>query len=165
MFATYDGRFVTFETAPTPAGEDEMGTHLSRLAKPFLLAAPLMLVAVVPAAIYGQRSRDVAAEADRALVAALAPTADGAAVVLEPEMLCDPAAAATMITTFAEIDIDGDSHKSSVSGLGFDAVIVDLKGWIGQPSGRDKDDIVIRLERSDGGWCVADINELAAGGG
>ncbi|MDH4278045.1 MAG: hypothetical protein OEW83_08175 [Acidimicrobiia bacterium] len=151
---------MTSETARAPASEDEMGTHPSRLVRPFVLAAPLMILVLLPALLYGQRSRDVAAEADRALVDSFAPTADDTAVALDPEMLCDPSSAATLTTTFTEIDVDGDNHKSSVTGLGFDTVTVDLKGWIDEPSGPNMDDIIIRLERSGGGWCVADVKTL-----
>lgn len=148
---------MTSESAPVPPSEEDMGTHLSRLAKPFALAAPLMMVALVPAALYGQRSNDVASEANRALLGSFAPTGNGSAVVLAQEALCDPSAAATSTTSFTEIDLGGDNHKSSVSGLGFDTVTVDLEGWVGEPSGSDKDDITIRLKRSDDGWCVADV--------
>lgn len=139
-----------------------MGNQLSRLAKPFLLAAPLMVAALLPAAVYGRRSADVAAEADRALVGSLAPTDDGSAVVIDPELLCDPSSAASMTTTFTELDLSGDNHKASVTGLGFDAVTVDLKGWVGEPSGPDKDDIAIRLEKVGGQWCVAGVKSLVA---
>ncbi len=154
---------MTADTPASPVSEDEMGTHPSRLAKPFILAAPLMAAALIPAVIYGQRSRDVAAEADRALVASLAPAADDTAVALDPDALCDPAAASEMTMTFSEIDLDADNHKASVTGLGFDAVIVDLKGWVDEPSGTNADDIIIRLERSGTGWCVAGVKTRVAG--
>lgn len=151
---------VTAETAPEPSSEDQMGTHVSRLARPFILAAPLMVAALLPAAVYGQRSNDVAANADRALIGSIMPTGDGTAVTLDPEMLCDPLAAAGLSTTFAELDLHGDSHKASVTGLGFDAVIVDVEGWVDEATGPDRDDIAIRLERTDGDWCVADVTVL-----
>ncbi len=152
---------VTSESAPRPPNEEEMGTHLARLAKPFVLAAPLMVAALLPAAFYGQRSRDVAAEADRALVGSFTPTGSGSAVALDSKAFCEPNDAATMTTMFTEIDIGGDNHKSSVNGLRFDTVTVDLEGWVGEPSGQDKDNIKILLQRADGGWCVANVEALA----
>lgn len=141
-----------------------MGTHLSRLARPFMLAAPLMVAVVLPAAAYGLRSNDVAGQADRALVGSLTSTGDGTAVSLDPEMLCDPVTGAALPTVFAEVDLAGESHKASVTGLGFEAVIVDVEGRLDGASGSTPDDISIRLERGGGDWCVADVTVLGAGG-
>lgn len=157
---------MTSAPTPVPPNEEEMGPHLARLGKPFVLAAPLMVAALLPAAFYGQRSRDVAAEANRALVDSFTPTGGGSAVVLDSEAFCKPSDAATTATTFNEIDIGGDNHKSSVNGLGFDTVTVDLEGWVDEPSGqdkdRDRDSITFLLERSDGAWCVAEVKSLIA---
>lgn len=149
-------RIMTFDTESAPPSENEMGSHLSRLARPFVLAIPLMVGTLLPAALYGERSREVAADADRALVGSLAPTVDGAAVSLDPQMLCDPADADSLDTTFSELDLSGDNHKASVSGLGFDTVNVDVKGLV-QGSPGPKNDITIRLERASRGWCVVDV--------
>ena len=107
----------------------------------------------------------MAAEADRALIGSLVSTGDDTAMTIDPEMLCDPSAAATLATTFTEIDVSGDGHKASVTGLGFDSVTVDLKGWVDEPSGPDRDDIMIRLERAGNRWCVADVKTLVAATG
>ncbi len=157
-----------------------MGSQLSRLARPFALAAPLIVVTLVPATLYGLRSQSVADQADRFLVTALGLVDDGPAMALDPGALCDPASVSTMPIDFAAIDVDGDSHKASVTGIGFDAVRVDMVGRLPGPSAATQDDaavpdgtatqgdiavpddIVFRLERSDGGWCVDEVSTLLA---
>ena len=153
------------ENVPVPPSGDELGSQLMRVAKPFALAGPLMAITLVPAIWYGQRSRDVAAEADRALVASLTAVDDGQTIELDPRALCEPTATERLTTGFTDLDLGADNHKASVTGLGFDTVTVDVKGRVDQPSGSDPDDITFRLRRVDDGWCVADVMTLSAGDG
>jgi len=153
---------MTSESTPAPPDEEEMGSQLSRLARPFLLAAPLMAATLVPAVFYGQRSRSVAAEANQVLIAALAEVDEGPSRALSRDALCDPAAADSFTMTFSQVDLGDKSHKSSISGLGFDAATVDLKGWVDEPSGTIRDDIIVRLKRSGDRWCITNVKTLVA---
>ncbi len=142
---------------PTLPSEEAMGTTISRMTRPFVMVGPLMVMILVPAFLYGLQSRRVAQEADDVFVAALAPTADGSGVEFEPSLLCDPGDAATMTTTFTRLDLDGDNHKSSVNGLGFDSVTIDLQGQIDEATA-DSDDISIHLRGVAGRWCITDVS-------
>ncbi len=159
---------MTSQTTPAPPDEEEMGSHPSRLVKPFLLAAPLMALALVPAFFYGRHSDRVAADADEALMASLDSAADGPGMTLDPEALCDQANTESIATEFAVLDLVDEAHKASVTGLGFDTVTVDLKGWVESPAAIDpdtRDDISVRMERINDDWCVADVVSLAGQSG
>ena len=124
-----------------------------------------MVAVLLPAFLYGQRSRQVATDADRYLLSSLTTAADGAVVTLDPMSFCDPVTAELVTTTFVELNLDGDNHKASVTGLGFDRVTVDLKGWVEEPSttpAASEDDIIIDLQRRSDEWCVTDLRTRVA---
>ena len=148
---------------------------IKRLSKPLLLLAPLAFIIVVPAAVYGFQSRVVAAEANDALIGALVQDESGGFSV-DTAFLCRPEDDAKLTTEFADLGVDEQTHKYSVSGIGFSTVVVDLKGWSDRPdqSGSptpagteldERDDIALEVELFDDRWCVFDVRVQTAAGG
>lgn len=148
---------------------------LSRVLTPTLLLAPLTIGLLLFGIIYGWRSSQTAAELDAQAPFLVIDSPDGFRVA--PDRLCPDARDEAADLTFDSLDLDDPSRKSSISGLGFDRGVIDVKGWLEEPTGDaepaneggttaaasdpaaqdSRDDITLELRRSDGTWCVDDV--------
>ncbi len=172
-----------------------------------VLLSPLIIGLLLFGVVYGWRSSQVAADIDGQARMVIIDSPNGAKVV--PDRLCPDAPNELATLTFYRLDPDDPSRKSSISGLGFDRGVIDLKGWQEAPTAEDeavqidrttgtdddpstedgsdatqsdpaddreaareggttaaasdpaaqdsRDEITLKLRRSDGSWCVADV--------
>jgi hypothetical protein len=164
---------------------------LSRVVTPMVLLAPLIIGLLLFGVVYGRQSSQVASDIDAQASLVIVDSPDGAKLVTD--RLCPDARSELAILTFHRLDPDDPSRKSSISGLGFDRGVIDLKGWQEAPTAEDeavqtdgnepnpadrgksareggttaaasdpaaqdsRDDISLRLRRSNESWCVADV--------
>lgn len=117
------------QTEPDPTGD----SLLSRIMTPMVLLAPLAIGLPLFGIIYGGRSSQVAADIDALAPLLVIDSPEG--VRMAPHRLCPDARAELDDLVFHRLDPDDPSRKSSLSGLGFDRGVIDLKGWLEDPNG------------------------------
>ncbi len=131
------------QTVHDPTGR----SLLSRVVTPMVLLAPLLIVLLLFGVVYGWQSSQVAADIDAQASLVIIDSPDGAKLV--PDRLCSDAPSELATLTFYRLDPDDPSRKSSISGLGFDRGVIDLKGWQEAPTAQDEAVQIGRTTRTD----------------
>lgn len=137
---------------------------VKQLLRPLLLVAPLAILVVVPAVVYGRQSQSGADAADRALVSSVVVSAEGR-LSFAPDRYCGRADTTALTVDFAELGLGEEDHMSTLSGVGFNTAVVDLTGHVTSPptslsgdrSETDsdrRDDISVQMHRVDAVWCI-----------
>lgn len=136
----------------------------SRVIRPLVLLAPLTVLVLVGGVVYGRRSASAAAEIDATALSLVAESADGYRV--QPDRICPSAPGSVAEQTFYRLYMEGEDRTSSLTGVGFDHGLIELRGWVDDPgAGADpanRRNIGIDVSRLDGSWCVTG---LRVGGG
>ena len=147
---------------------------MRRLLTPLVLVSPLILLLAIPAAVYGWASTQAASTAKSAVLAAVENR--GELWLVDEAFLCADNLAAPEDLRFTSLNINEPEHRASLSTVGFDEAVIDLRGTVAEsmePGSEGGDGSVgsvgdrptpthveLHLQRQSDVWCLYDVDVI-----